>query len=431
MDTNIAKAFRQMKEFAPETLQIEDDGSLPFSEDQRNRWGLTPGSKVLIRQTPNGLLVFPEDPPLSRAYVEPTSACNLNCRTCMRHSWTEPTGSMTMATFNRLIEGLRRAPALHTVSFWGMGEPLLHPHIADMVAAASQLGADTELITNGLLLDEEKAISLIEAGLGRLIVSVDGATPATHAENRTGADLDRVKSNVKGLRRLRRSMRRENPDIGIEFVLMRRNLGEVRKLRRLAIDMGAGFIILTNVLPYAEELKGEILYWMSADRPWSNGKSPWFPKISVPRFDARREHLDAFNDLLWSGCAAEPIQSIHRNPDADGHCRFVERGSVVVAWDGEVSPCIALMHSYRCFVLEREKTIHRYTLGNAATEGILKIWNKDEFKRFRKRVLDFDFSPCVHCGGCDFAESNQEDCFGNHFPTCGDCLWARNIIVCP
>ena len=68
-----------------------------------------------------------------------------------------------------------------------MGEPLLHPHIVDMVAAASQLGADTELITNGLLLDEEKAISLIEAGLGRLIVSVDGATPATHAENRTGA----------------------------------------------------------------------------------------------------------------------------------------------------------------------------------------------------------------------------------------------------
>jgi len=51
---------------------------------------------------------------------------------------------------------------------------------------------------------------------------------------------------------------------------------------------------------------------------------------------------------------------------------------VVVAWDGEVGPCIALMHSYPCFVLEREKTIKRYTLGNVASEDILSIWNKGE-----------------------------------------------------
>ena len=75
-----------MKEFPPETLQVGPDGTLSFSEDQRNRWGLTPGSAAAIRRAPNGLLVFPEDPPLSRAYIEPTSACNLNCRTCMCHS---------------------------------------------------------------------------------------------------------------------------------------------------------------------------------------------------------------------------------------------------------------------------------------------------------------------------------------------------------
>lgn len=421
-----------MKEFAPETLQIGLDGTLSFSENQRKRWGLAPGTTVLIRRTPNGLQLFPEDPPLGRAYIEPTSICNLNCRTCMRRSWTEPTGSMAMATFNSLLEGLRRAPALHTVSFWGMGEPLLHPNIVDMVTATSQLSADTELITNGLLLDEAMAQLLIEAGLSRLIVSVDGSTAEVHAQNRTGADLERVKSNMMVLRRLRHELGRTNPDIGIEFVLMRRNLDEVRKLRRLAFDIGAGFIILTHVLPYTEELKNEILYWMSADRRWSNGKSVWLPKVSVPRFDARPEYLERLANLIWpAGGPAEPIQSLHRNPDAEGHCRFVEQGSVVVAWDGVVSPCIALMHSYRCFVLDREKAIRRYSLGNVASEDLLSIWNKAEFRRFRKRVLDFDFSPCVHCGGCDFAESNQEDCFGNRFPTCGDCLWARNIIVCP
>ena len=162
--------------------------------------------------------------------------------------------------------GLRNVPALHTVSFWGMGEPLLHPNIVTMVQAAKELGAEVELITNGLLLDADKAKDLIGAGLDRLVVSVDGVTPQVHAENRTGADLESVKANILTIRRLRYEMRKENPEIGIEFVLMRRNLAEVRKLRSLAFEMGASFIILTNVLPYTEEFRNEILYWISADR---------------------------------------------------------------------------------------------------------------------------------------------------------------------
>lgn len=415
-----------------DSVEIDPNGSLTFTKEQQRRWGLEPGTRVIIRNTPVGLMLFPQDPPLRRVYIEPTSTCNLNCRSCMRHSWSEATGTMTMKTFDELMAGLRNAPALHTVSFWGVGEPLLHPRIAAMVRATKQLGVEAELITNGLLLDADKAKDLIEAGLDRLVVSVDGVTPQVHAENRTGADLESVKENIRTLRRLRYEMHRENPEIGIEFVLMRRNLAQVRQLRSLAFEMGVSFILLTNLLPYTEELKDEIVYWISSDRPAAEGRSIWFPKIEVPRFDARRENLEALTGMIWpAGGSVEPIQRLHRTPDSDGHCRFVEQGATVVAWDGAVSPCIALMHSYRCFVLGREKTIRRYTLGNVADEDILQIWRKDEYREFRQRVLDFDFSPCIHCGGCEFVESNEEDCFGNTFPTCGDCLWARNIIVCP
>jgi MoaA/NifB/PqqE/SkfB family radical SAM enzyme len=414
------------------TIDVDQNGSLTFTKEQQRQWGLEPGTRVIIRNTPVGLMLFPQDPPLHRVYIEPTSTCNLNCRSCMRQSWSEATGTMNMSTFDRLMAGLRNAPALHTVSFWGVGEPLLHPQIAAMVQATKELGVEAELITNGLLLDADKAKHLIEAGLDRLVISVDGVTPEAYAENRTGADLESVKENIGSLRRLRYEMHRENPEIGIEFVLMRRNLAEVRQLRNLAFELGVSFILLTNLLPYTEELKDEILYWISTDRPAAEGRSIWFPKIEVPRFDARREILEPLTGLIWpAGGSVEPIQRLDRTPDNDGHCRFVEQGATVVAWDGAVSPCIALMHSYRCFVLGREKTIRRYTLGNVADEDILQIWRKDEYREFRQRVLDFDFSPCIHCGGCEFIESNEEDCFGNTFPTCGDCLWARNIIVCP
>ena len=413
-------------------LHLDSEGRLAFPDQVRRRLGLAGGASVLVRQTPLGLVLFPADPPLAKVYVEPTSACNLNCRTCMRHSWNEPIGTMTIATFRRLIESLQSVPSFHTMAFWGMGEPLLHPEIASMVRAAKTLGAETELITNGLLLSPAVARALIEAGLDRIIVSVDGTTPQRHAENRAGADLETIKANVLSLRRIRREMQKASPEIGIEFVLMRRNLEEVRNLRGLASELGAGFIILTNVLPYTAEVRDEILYWISADRPWADGRSTWFPKISVPRFDARRENLEPLASMIWpAGGTAEPIQRMDRIPGNDGHCRFVEQGSMVISWDGAVSPCIALMHSYTCFVLDREKRIQRYVLGNVGEEDVLGIWNKEEYRRFRKRVLDFEFPPCIHCGGCDFVDSNEQDCYSSTFPSCGDCLWARNIIVCP
>jgi MoaA/NifB/PqqE/SkfB family radical SAM enzyme len=415
-----------------ELLHLDSEGRLIFTDALKSRWGLKPGTALVLRQTQHGLMLFPADPPLRKVYVEPTAACNLNCRTCMRHSWSEPIGTMTMATFNRLVESLRTVPSFHTMAFWGMGEPLLHPSIASMVGEAKALVAETELITNGLLLSPEVAQALITAGLDRIVVSVDGASSKRHAENRTGADLDVIKENILSLRRLRHEHRTALPEIGIEFVLMRRNLDEVRHLRSLANEMGASFIILTNVLPYTKDVQNEILYWISADRPWADGRSMWFPKISVPRFDARPENLEPLSKLIWpAGGTAEPIQRMDRHPGNDGHCRFVEQGAMAVGWDGGVSPCIALMHSYTCFVLDREKAIKRYVIGNVRDQAVSEIWDKEEYRSFRKRVLEFDFPPCIHCGGCDFVDTNEQDCYSNVFPSCGDCLWARNIILCP
>jgi hypothetical protein len=70
-------------------------------------------------------------------------------------------------------------------------------------------------------------------------------------------------------------------------------------------------------------------------------------------------------------------------------------------------------------------------MGNVGREEFGKIWDGREFTEFRKRVLKFDFPPCIHCNMCDLIETNMEDCFENRFPVCGDCLWARGVILCP
>jgi len=410
------------------TVWTDGRGELRFSAAQRCRWGLTPETEFRIEETADGLILRRADPALAKVIVEPTSACNLNCRTCVRHSWDEPIGSMSLAAYQELIAGLRNVPALRTVAFWGIGEPLVHPDVVEMVRLAHRLGARTELVTNALLLDRRMAEGLVLAGLDRIVVSVDGVTPEAQADVRSGASLELVRRNVLGLHNVRDRLDRENPEVDLEFVLMKRNLRELPGLRRLARDLEARSVIVTGLLPYTAELADETIYGYWAGKTYGD-RSVWDPEIALPRIDARRGTLEPVVRLLErAGVVGQPLS---RRKGATGYCRFVAEGTAAIAWDGELSPCVALMHSYTCYVNGREKRIRRYALGNVAERPIGEIWAREDCRAFRKRVLDFDFPPCTDCGACDLAETNETDCFGNPFPVCGDCLWAKGVIQCP
>ncbi len=403
--------------------------NIHLTGEQAKRWNPSRGTEFVAVETEEGLYLRPADPPLTKLYIEPTTNCNLKCSTCMRNSWEEPTGEMSMETYDRLLNGLKKVASFQTMAFWGFGEPLMHPSIVDMVGAARKQGYKTELITNGMLLSRDISDGLVGAGLDTIVVSLEGTKDESYSAVRTGSALSAVKKNLESLRDARHAKFRRNPEIGIEFVLMKSNLTELGNLIPLAQEMDAGFIILTNVLPYTEEMKDEILYWLAASGIYPTARSKWRPEIILPRFDTRPENMKYLNEMVQYSAAMG--YRPERNAGAEGACPFIRRGSAAVAWDGMVSPCVALMHSYKCYVLGREKAIRRYTVGDASTEDISSIWNSGEYKKFRKRVSEFDFSPCVGCGGCDMAETNGEDCIGSPFPTCGDCLWARGVILCP
>jgi MoaA/NifB/PqqE/SkfB family radical SAM enzyme len=406
----------------------DEHGELRFSPAQQGRWGLTPGTEFLADETPDGIILRRADPALAKVIVEPTSACNLNCRTCVRHSWDEPIGSMSMATYRALIAGLRDVPTLRTIALWGIGEPLVHPDIVEMVRLAHDLGVRTEMITNGLLLTEQMAERLIVAGLDRVVVSIDGVTPEAQADVRSGASLQRVRRNILTLHDVRDRLDRENPEVGLEFVLLKRNLSELPGLRDLARDLEAKSVIVTGVLPYSAELADETMYGLWAGKTYGD-PSTWSPEILLPKVDARREALEPVVKLLeYAGVVGSPAA---RRKGATGYCRFVAEGTAAVSWDGQLSPCVGLLHSYSCYVNGRQKRMRRYRLGSVADEPIGEIWGKEEYRAFRKRVLDFSFAPCTDCGACEMAETNETDCYNNPFPVCGDCLWAKGVIQCP
>ena len=157
--------------------EVNAQGDLVIPRETAERFGLKPGARVRLEDEANHVRLHRPVTQLAKLYIEPTIYCNLDCRTCIRNVWCEELGSMTEATFTRILDNLKQIEPCPSIFFGGLGEPLFHKDIADWIARAKAIGATVELITNATLLTEEKARALVASGLDNLWISIDGATP--------------------------------------------------------------------------------------------------------------------------------------------------------------------------------------------------------------------------------------------------------------
>ena len=418
------------------SAHVDDEGRLVLPPEVVSRFRLTPGTQVLIDEGNNGLHLHRPVTNLAKVYIEPTNRCNLECRTCLRNVWDEPLGQMSSATFARIIEGLRFFSPPPTVFFGGVGEPLFHPDIVEMVAQVKSLGATVELITNGTLLTKEMSRQLIEASLDMLWVSLDGATPESYADVRLAAALPEVLANLADLRRIRWGDypppfgfdQHLNPQIGVVFVAMKRNIADLPAVIRLGSQLGASRFLVTNVLPYSVEMCDEILY-LRALTDTIYQPTHWGARMKLPKIDVSEATREALFKVMRSGHSI--IFAGAGFDESNDRCPFIESGATAIGWEGNLSPCLPLLHSYQTYLNSWVRYLKRFAIGNVSERDLKVLWNAPEYVTFRERVQKFDFSFCTFCGGCDLIESNEEDCFGNPFPTCGGCLWAQGVIQCP
>jgi MoaA/NifB/PqqE/SkfB family radical SAM enzyme len=406
---------------------VDRRGRLVLPAEFVSQYGLKPGRTVTLREQQHSFQVRQPVTLLKKVYIEPTNECNLACRTCIRNTWSEPMGRMTLAAFNRIIRGLRSFNPRPTVVFGGFGEPLSHPHIIQMIKKVKAAGSPVELITNGALLTEQVARALLSTKIDVLWLSLDGASAESYADVRLGAMLPEVLANVTRLRYSSWAYQYHQPYLGIVFVAMKRNIAELPEVMRIGARLRADRFVITNVLPYTEELRSEVLY----DRALgdnSSVKSPWAPHLNFTKMDMNETTRDSLFRVMrgWrlSNGAGDDTAEHH-------YCPFIESGSTAISWEGHVSPCLPLMHSHTSYLHDRRRATQRHSIGNIAERSLRDLWNEPDYVALRRRVQAFDFSPCTFCGGCEMSESNEKDCFGNTLPTCGGCLWAQGFIRCP
>jgi MoaA/NifB/PqqE/SkfB family radical SAM enzyme len=355
---------------------------------------------------------------LAKLYVEPTNRCNLDCRTCMRHGWEEPLGFMEFSLFEKIVTELGAFPGPPGIFLGGFGEPLSHPRIADMVKAAKSIGSETELISNGILLDDSMADRLVAAGLDCLWVSIDGASPASYADVRLGDHLPEIIANLERL-----NARDVKPDLGISFVAMKRNIADLPAVLDLAKRLGASQFSLSNVEPYTEDMAEEVLYGQVMFAVLPEGG------CIMPRFDPSDMNGNMLEKVTALFPAALSFASLA--PGLEGQCPFLQRRSASVRWDGRVGPCLPLLHTHTVCLNGQPRTWPDFTFGSLRESSLREIWNGPEYHAFRRTLDEFAFAPCTTCNSCDLPDINNEDCYGNVHPACGGCLWSQGFIQCP
>ncbi|MBE0680656.1 MAG: SPASM domain-containing protein [Anaerolineales bacterium] len=410
--------------------EVDEQGRLILPPGVAQQYGLNPGSKVRLDEGHNFVRMHRPVTHLTKIYIEPTVACNLDCITCFRNAWDQPIGRMTEETFESILNGLKKMNPIPSVYFGGIGEPLFHVKTIEWIRRIKQeLGVKVELITNGTILTEKKSRELIDAGLDILWVSLDGATPEGFADVRLGAELPVILENLRRLFKMRGGGHFPKPEIGIAFVAMKRNINDLPKIIKLGHTFGARYFSVSNVQPATKEMQDDRLY-LRTMRNIAYLPSPVLPKLSLPKMDFNEETQAALIEAFNSGCN---VSFAGNNwGGANDVCNFVESGTMSVAWTGDVSPCWPLMHTHTSYLHGKPRVSNKHIIGNVSESSLEEIWLSPEYLAYRERLHNFVFAPCTFCGGCDLSETNEEDCLGNDIaPVCGGCLWAQGIIQCP
>lgn len=118
--------------------------------------------------------------------------CNFKCRYCIQSAEDTVPEKQTLVkqflrwdTFVKIADAATEFPQkIKTVLFSSIGEPLLHPQLPDMIRYLKelQLANAYEIVTNASLLSPELGKCLVDAGLTRLCISLQGLSATKYQE---------------------------------------------------------------------------------------------------------------------------------------------------------------------------------------------------------------------------------------------------------
>lgn len=283
--------------------------------------------------------------------VEPTTSCNLSCPECPSglKQFTRPIGKISREDFANILTQMGKT--LQYITFYFQGEPLLHSQFADFVRLAKQNKISVATSTNAHMLNQQTADELINSGLDRLIISLDGTDAETYVKYRRGGDFNQVVSNIKIMVEARRRRAVQHPFLELQFLVLKHNEHQIEGIKKLGKVIGVDKVTLKTAQVYEFEEGNDFIPELDKYARYKKGEDGIYRiKNKLPNHCFR----------MWSGC--------------------------VLTWDTQVVPC--------CFDKDAE-----FKFGNIRNRTFSDIWKSEDYQHFRQKILT-DRSKIAICRNC-------------------------------
>jgi len=307
-----------------------------------NLSGKAPGGK---RQVLAKLL--PLDTPML-IQIFPIYACNFTCKYCTfsiprnKRGFISDKIIMDYNLLKKSVDEMARFPRkLKMLRFVGMGEPLLHPRLADMIkyAVSKKVSEKVEILSNGSQLTPKLSDALIAAKPTRLLLSIQGTSAKKYQEiSRVKIDFEKFVKNIK------------------YFYDHRGKIKMYIKVVDIALD-GA-----------EDEKRFFKIFGNICDAIGIEHASPIFPGVEYNKVLKDSPFTQFGLKVSKIFVCPQPFYTMQINPD------------------GKVVPCYSVTYPA--------------ILGDCNHETLQEIWNGKKYQRFRKKMLDGTKNVCELCANC-------------------------------
>ena len=329
--------------------------------------------------------------------------CNFNCIFCPAHfkqqSITAPVlekedqplnAYLSLNSYKNLIRELHILRT-NKVLFQGLGEPLLHRDILEMLEMAKSKKMRVGITTNGSLLTKEHARAITDLSVDSLGISLNSATPDIYKKMHgiTGSDsLEKISEMLRLLNDYKKKKDVNYPRVIISAVICKWNYSDIRNIIDFAIKVNAQQVNFYRFY-FCAGMKGEFKDIILGEEDYT----------------IMEKELVFANYIATKNCIQTNISQYLRiykqelsAPSSSYKAKFHHISRCGILADGVVYP------------VEFPEI-----MGNIKERSIIDIWYSQKYLNFRKKILRLadeggSLPTNIFCRHCDPSPSYSNDC---------------------
>ncbi len=283
--------------------------------------------------------------------IEPVNFCNLSCPECPagNGSITREKKAMEFDLFRKIICEIKDYTYYLTLYF--QGEPFLHPQFIKFIQFSNEHQIYTASSTNAQFIDDEMAKKIIESGLNKLIVSLDGSTQEVYEKYRIGGSFSKAKDCISFLVKWKKSFNSSSPFIELQFLVLKHNEHQIREIKKLSKNLNANKLRLKSAQITNFKEGSDLLPTQKRYARYIKSK------------DGDYKRKEKIKNRCWRAFSG-----------------------AVIAANGDVLPCSFDKNGEHAF-------------GNINEKSLAEIWHNEKAHSFRKQILKNkkEFEMCKNC----------------------------------